>query len=61
MYEGRIRVGGTVSELVWNQEVAEIYLGPTLTERMRTRYPRPEGRLAIPEQEGTGPGDAGPE
>ena len=41
MYEGRIRVTGTVSELVWNDEVAEIYLGPTLTARMRTRYPRP--------------------
>ena len=42
MYEGRIRVSGTVSELVWNDEVAEIYLGPTLTTRMRTRYPQPE-------------------
>ena len=42
MYEGRIRVSGTVSELVWNDEVAEIYLGPTLTARMRSRYPRPE-------------------
>ncbi len=42
MYEGRIRVSGTVSELVWNDEVAEIYLGPTLTHRMRSRYPRPE-------------------
>jgi lipopolysaccharide export system ATP-binding protein len=41
MYEGRIRVGGTVSELVWNDEVAEIYLGPALTARMRQRYPRP--------------------
>jgi lipopolysaccharide export system ATP-binding protein len=42
MYEGQIRVSGTVSELVWNDEVAEIYLGPTLTSRMRNRYPRPE-------------------
>jgi lipopolysaccharide export system ATP-binding protein len=42
MYEGRIRVSGTVSELVWNDEVAEIYLGPTLTQRMRNRYPKPE-------------------
>lgn len=42
MYEGRIRVSGTVSELVWNDEVAEIYLGPTLTQRMRSRYTRPE-------------------
>lgn len=41
MYEGRIRVTGTVSELVWNDEVAEIYLGPTLTARMRGRYERP--------------------
>jgi lipopolysaccharide export system ATP-binding protein len=41
MYEGRIRVSGTVSELVWNDEVAEIYLGPTLTARMRTRFDRP--------------------
>jgi lipopolysaccharide export system ATP-binding protein len=41
MYEGRIRVSGTVSELVWNDEVAEIYLGPTLTARMRTRFERP--------------------
>jgi len=40
MYEGRIRVSGTVSELVWNEDVAEIYLGPTLTQRMRSRYPR---------------------
>jgi lipopolysaccharide export system ATP-binding protein len=43
MYEGRIRVSGTVSELVWNEEVAEIYLGPILTERMRGRFARPEG------------------
>jgi lipopolysaccharide export system ATP-binding protein len=41
MYEGRIRLSGTVSELVWNDEVAEIYFGPTLTARMRTRYERP--------------------
>ena len=41
MYDGRVRVSGTVSELVWNAEVAEIYLGPTLTARMRERYPNP--------------------
>ncbi|MDH5589599.1 MAG: LPS export ABC transporter ATP-binding protein [Gemmatimonadota bacterium] len=40
MYDGKIRVSGTVSELVWHDEVAEIYLGPTLTARMRSRYPR---------------------
>jgi lipopolysaccharide export system ATP-binding protein len=41
MYEGRVRVSGTVAELVWNDEVAEIYFGPTLTARMRERYSRP--------------------
>ena len=41
MHEGRIRVGGTVSELVWNDEVADLYLGPTLTVRMRSRFPSP--------------------
>jgi lipopolysaccharide export system ATP-binding protein len=42
MYDGKVRVSGTVQELVWNEEVAEIYFGPTLTARMRQRYPRPE-------------------
>jgi lipopolysaccharide export system ATP-binding protein len=42
MYDGKVRVSGTVAELVWNDEVAEIYFGPTLTARMRERYERPE-------------------
>jgi lipopolysaccharide export system ATP-binding protein len=43
MYEGQIRISGTVSELVWDDEVAEIYLGPSLTQRMRGRFERPQG------------------
>jgi lipopolysaccharide export system ATP-binding protein len=43
MYEGRVRMSGTVAELVWNEEVAEIYFGPTLTARMRERYSPPPG------------------
>ncbi|MBW3554280.1 MAG: LPS export ABC transporter ATP-binding protein [Gemmatimonadetes bacterium] len=42
MYDGRVRVSGTVAELVWNDDVAEIYFGPTLTGRMRQRYLKPE-------------------
>ncbi|HUH13190.1 MAG TPA: LPS export ABC transporter ATP-binding protein [Longimicrobiales bacterium] len=42
MYDGRVRVSGTVGELVWNDEVADIYFGPTLTARMRERYARPD-------------------
>jgi lipopolysaccharide export system ATP-binding protein len=47
MYEGQIRISGTVSELVWDDEVAQIYLGPTLTERMRGRFGRPSGGEAV--------------
>ncbi len=43
MYEGQIRISGTVSELVWDDEVARIYLGPALTERMRRRFEKPRG------------------
>ena len=43
MYEGRIHISGSVSELVWDDEVAEIYLGPSLTQRMRGRFERPRG------------------
>jgi lipopolysaccharide export system ATP-binding protein len=51
MYEGRIPISGSVSQLVWNDEVAEIYLGPTLTHRMRGRYPRPDEPLEMSEVE----------
>ena len=47
MYEGRIRISGTVSELVWDDEVAKIYLGPALTQRMRGRFQRPHDAEAV--------------
>jgi len=37
MFEGRVQVAGTVRELVWDDRVAELYLGPTLTARLRAR------------------------
>ena len=37
MFEGRVQVAGTVRELVFNERVAELYLGPTLTARLRAR------------------------
>jgi lipopolysaccharide export system ATP-binding protein len=48
MDDGRVRASGTPAELVWNDEVAEIYLGPTLTVRMRERYRRPVSSPARP-------------
>jgi lipopolysaccharide export system ATP-binding protein len=37
MYEGEVRAAGTVRELVFNDQVAELYLGPTMTGRLRGR------------------------
>ena len=37
MFEGKVQVAGTVRDLVFDDRVAEIYLGPTLTARLRAR------------------------
>ena len=37
MFEGRVQVAGTVRELVFDDRVASLYLGPTLTTRLRSR------------------------
>src|SRR5579871_3388296 len=38
MFDGQVKVSGTVRELVFDDTVADIYLGPTLTARLRARY-----------------------
>jgi len=37
MFEGRVQVSGTVRALVNDDRVADLYLGPTLTARLRSR------------------------
>jgi lipopolysaccharide export system ATP-binding protein len=37
MFEGKVQAAGTVRELVYNDRVAQLYLGPTLTSRLRAR------------------------
>ena len=37
MYEGEVRAAGGVRDLVYNDQVAELYLGPTMTSRLRSR------------------------
>ena len=37
MFEGQVQVSGTERELVFNDRVADLYLGPTLTARLRER------------------------
>ena len=41
MHNGKVRAAGTVPELVWNDHVSELYLGPTLTARLRNRMEQP--------------------
>ncbi len=38
MFDGQVKVSGTVRELVFDDTVARIYLGPTLSTRLRTRF-----------------------
>ena len=37
MFDGRVQVEGAVRELVFDDRVAEMYFGPTLTARLRAR------------------------
>ncbi|HXV86961.1 MAG TPA: LPS export ABC transporter ATP-binding protein, partial [Gemmatimonadales bacterium] len=37
VFEGRVQVAGTVRDLVFDDRVADLYLGPTLTARLRAR------------------------
>ena len=40
MFDGKVQVSGTVRELVFDDTVAERYLGPTLSARLRARFER---------------------
>ncbi|HEY6089462.1 MAG TPA: LPS export ABC transporter ATP-binding protein [Gemmatimonadaceae bacterium] len=40
MFDGQVNVSGTVRDLVFDDTVADIYLGPTLTARLRERFSR---------------------
>jgi lipopolysaccharide export system ATP-binding protein len=37
LFEGRMQVAGAVRDLVFDDQVADLYLGPTLTARLRER------------------------
>jgi lipopolysaccharide export system ATP-binding protein len=38
MFDGQVKVSGTVRELVFDETAAKIYLGPTLAARLRARF-----------------------
>jgi lipopolysaccharide export system ATP-binding protein len=43
LFDGQVKVSGLVRELVFDDTVADIYLGPTLTARLRTRFKAEHG------------------
>jgi lipopolysaccharide export system ATP-binding protein len=43
MFDGKVMNSGTVRDLVFNDTVADGYLGPTLTARMRQRFSQVSG------------------
>jgi len=38
MFEGQVKASGTVRDLVFDETVAQVYLGPTLSARLRERF-----------------------
>ncbi len=44
LFDGQVKVSGTVRELVFDDEVSRIYLGPTLTARLRERFAAEEAQ-----------------
>lgn len=47
MFDGQVIVSGTVRELVFDDKVANKYLGPTLTARLRERFSRNGDEVAL--------------
>jgi lipopolysaccharide export system ATP-binding protein len=43
LFDGQVKVSGLVRDLVFDDTVADIYLGPTLTARLRTRFKAEHG------------------
>jgi lipopolysaccharide export system ATP-binding protein len=47
MFEGKVRVSGTVRELVFDDTVARDYLGATLSARLRSRFTEEESMNGV--------------
>ena len=61
LFDGQVKVSGTVRELVFDEMVADIYLGPTLTARLRTRFRAEHGDAPPPAPAVVTPTDSPPE
>ena len=62
MFDGSVQVSGTVRELIFDDQVSQSYLGPTLTARLRERFrqehPEQGELVAAASPQGTGGGAA---
>ncbi|HEY5490681.1 MAG TPA: LPS export ABC transporter ATP-binding protein [Gemmatimonadaceae bacterium] len=58
MFDGQVKVSGTVRDLVFDDTVADIYLGPTLTARLRDRFHREHGTAPPAAPPADAPADA---
>jgi lipopolysaccharide export system ATP-binding protein len=47
LFDGQVKVSGNVRDLVFDDTVADIYLGPTLTARLRTRFHAEHGAAPV--------------
>ncbi len=47
LFDGQMKVSGSVRDLVFDDTVAELYLGPTLTARLRTRFSTEHGDTPV--------------
>lgn len=52
MFEGAVKVSGSVRELVFDDAVAKDYLGPTLSARLRSRFLESEAAPGVEESRG---------
>jgi lipopolysaccharide export system ATP-binding protein len=60
LFDGQVKVSGLVRDLVFDDTVADIYLGPTLTARLRTRF-QDRQAAAIPAPAAVHPTESPPE
>jgi lipopolysaccharide export system ATP-binding protein len=55
MFDGQVKVSGTVRELVFDDTVAQVYLGPTLAARLRARFSADDDHSSANGSAGTTP------
>jgi len=61
LFDGQVKVSGLVRDLVFDDTVADIYLGPTLTARLRSRFHSEHGERPPSQAQFVTPTESPPE